>query len=145
MEEKSKNRIVGTYIAVDLTRCSGCRCCELVCSLFHYGECNLELVGINIIKDTFSGDYLVNTCRQCEEPRCQLVCPVEAIYVDEKTGAKIIDDKKCIGCRACEEECQFQMVKFLLDKNVCFKCDMCGGEPQCVRYCPFAALTIAET
>lgn len=144
MSEKEEVLTVKTYIVANPALCSGCRCCELVCSLFHYGECNPELAGVHVIKDTFSGDYEVKTCLQCNEPPCQKACPVQAIYIDEKTGVPVINEDNCIGCRMCEEECQYQMVKFIPEKEVCFKCDLCGGDPQCVSYCPYGALTIAE-
>ena len=132
------------HIAVNSALCSGCHCCELACSLFHHGECNPELAGVYVIKDTFTGDYEVKTCLQCNEPRCQTACPVQALHIDERTGAPVIDEDNCIGCGVCAEECQFHMVRFIPDKDVYFKCDLCGGNPQCVIYCPYGALTIAE-
>ena len=132
-------------IASNSTVCSGCRLCQLACSLFHYGECNLELASIRVIKDVFYGEYQVETCRQCKEPQCVSACPTQAIYVDEKTGAKVIDEKNCTGCRACEEECLFHMIGYIPEKNLCFKCDLCGGDPQCVNNCPYAAVTPAKT
>ena len=144
MSEKEEALTAKMYIAANPALCSGCRCCELACSLFHYGECNPELAGVYVTKDTFIGDYEVKTCLQCNEPRCQTACPVQAIYIDERTGAAVIDEKNCIGCRVCEEECQFHMVRLIADKDVYFKCDLCGGNPQCVSYCPYGALTIAE-
>ena len=72
-------------------------------------------------------------------------CPVQAISVDEKIGAKIIDKENCTGCRVCEQECLFHMIGYIPEKNVCFKCDLCGGDPQCVANCPFLAVKLAKT
>ena len=58
MLKKGETDTMKMYIAANPALCSGCRCCELACSLFHFGECNPELAGLNVIKDTFS-DTLV--------------------------------------------------------------------------------------
>jgi anaerobic carbon-monoxide dehydrogenase iron sulfur subunit len=144
MSNKEETLKVKMYISGNSTLCSGCRRCELACSLFHHGECNPELAGIHVLKDTFSGDYEIKTCLQCKEPRCETACPVQAIGIAEKTGARIINENICIGCRSCEEACQFHMVGFVPEKNICFKCDLCGGDPQCLSNCPYNAVTIAE-
>lgn len=145
MSEKSESSPSNMFVASDSAICGGCRRCEMACSLFHHGECNMELASIHVNKDVFSGEYEVETCRQCKEPECVAACPVQAISVDEKTGAKIIDEKECIGCRVCEQECLFHMIGYIPEKNVCFKCDLCGGDPQCVSNCPFLAVKLAKT
>jgi len=60
------------------------------------------------------------------------------MYVDTKTGARVIDEEKCIGCRRCVEACPFSesMIVYNPEKNVCEKCDLCGGDPECVKQCP---------
>ena len=145
MSEKIEAPVAKMYVASDSAICGGCRRCELVCSLFHYGECNLELSSVHVIKDAFSGEYEIETCRQCKGAECLSICPVEgAIYIDENTGARVINEEKCSGCRLCEEECLFHMIGYIPEKNLCFKCDLCGGEPQCVENCPHTALTIVK-
>jgi Fe-S-cluster-containing dehydrogenase component len=67
-------------------------------------------------------------------------CPVEAFHRDEKTGAVLIDDDVCIGCRLCIDECPFGGISIDPDKERVIKCDLCGGDPQCVKYCPTSAL-----
>jgi Fe-S-cluster-containing hydrogenase component 2 len=49
-----------------------------------------------------------------------------------------INYDECIGCEACVQACPFGAIIALEDKVV--KCELCGGSPQCVRYC--AAETI---
>jgi Fe-S-cluster-containing dehydrogenase component len=144
MSEKGEAPLSKMYIAGDSVSCGGCRRCQLACSLYHYGECNLELASVHVTKHVFSGEYDVKTCRQCKEPSCLPACPVQAIYLDAKTGALVIDEKNCTGCRLCEEECPFNMIGYNPVMNISFKCDLCGGDPQCVDICSYAAVKLVE-
>ena len=144
MSEKDEAHVSRMYIASDPVSCGGCRRCQLACSLFHYGECNLELAGVRVTKNVFSGEYEVETCRQCKEPRCLAACSFGALHLDDKTGALVIDEKNCTGCRLCEEECQFDMIGYNPEMNISFKCDLCGGDPQCVNICPYTAVQLVE-
>jgi len=55
--------------------------------------------------------------------------------MDEKTGAVIIDEKKCIGCLVCVQACPFGAILVGPGGEV-LKCDLCGGDPKCVLHCP---------
>ena len=37
---------------------------------------------------------------------------------------------------------QFDMIWLNDDTEKAFKCDLCDGEPQCVRWCPSGAITV---
>jgi Fe-S-cluster-containing dehydrogenase component len=63
------------------------------------------------------------------------VCPVKAIYRDEELGAVTVDYDICIGCRSCVAVCPFGAMSYNVIDNKVFKCDFCGGDPQCVRFC----------
>jgi Fe-S-cluster-containing dehydrogenase component len=97
-----------------------------------------------VVKDVFSGEYEVETCRQCNEPKCLPACPVHAIYFNDKSGALVIDEKECTGCRLCEEECPFNMIGYNPVMKISFKCDLCGGDPQCVNICSYGAVKLVE-
>ena len=123
--------------------CAGCRTCEVVCSLYKEGISNPELSRIHVLKDELDG-YRCEPlpCRQCVRPECLLVCPTNALHVDATTGARVIDEKTCNGCQLCIKACVFTppRIRFNARTNVCFKCDLCGGDPQCVKFCPTGAI-----
>lgn len=135
-------------IMVNSDICAGCLTCNIVCSLYNEGVVSKELSRIHVLKDELGG-YLCEPvpCLQCDGPECLYACPVGAIYVDDVTGARVIDPKPCIGCKLCIEACPAtpKRIQFNTEKKVAVKCDLCGGEPQCVKFCPLGALTYEKT
>ena len=72
-------------------------------------------------------------------------CPVEgAMYIDEQTGARCINQEMCIGCKLCIEACGSYYdpprIAFDPERGKAIKCDLCGGDPQCVKWCSNGAL-----
>lgn len=127
--------------------CAGCRTCEAVCSLHKEGVVSPALSRISVSTRVLDGYVSVAyTCNQCAVAWCLSACPVGAIVVDGLTGAKVVDETKCTGCRSCVEACPFtpSRVAYNPAGGVCFKCDLCGGEPLCVEFCPMGALQLRE-
>jgi Fe-S-cluster-containing hydrogenase component 2 len=118
-----------------------------VCALAHEGVADLRFSRIQIIIDVQNG-YLcdINTCSQCSVAECMLACHKKAIGVDENTGAKVVDSEVCIGCGLCSKSCPATTARVTLVKSVkkAVKCDLCGGDPQCVSLCPMGALKYKE-
>lgn len=48
---------------------------------------------------------------------------------------------RCITCRACVGACPFGNMLWDAAARLAAKCDLCGGRPQCVKYCPTGAIT----
>jgi Fe-S-cluster-containing dehydrogenase component len=71
-------------------------------------------------------------------------CPENAIYVEKKTGARVVDLDKCTGEAACVKACQFSMIHLNPNTGQAFKCDLCGGDPQCAKWCPTGAITVKK-
>jgi len=127
-------------LSVSSEQCVGCRVCELACSARHEQSFNPAKSRIHIVKWDGKGLDIPTVCQQCIKPPCVKACPVEAFYRDEKTGAVLINDDICIGCRLCIDKCPFGAIFIDPDKERMVKCDLCGGNPRCVKYCPTGAL-----
>lgn len=127
-------------IAVEYEKCTGCRLCELVCSVVHHGVSNPERSRIRVIKWESEGIYVPTVCQQCEDAPCMNACPQKAISRDPETDAVMVDYSKCIGCRFCVAVCPFGAMSYNAKDKKVFKCDLCGGDPQCVRFCDVKAV-----
>jgi Fe-S-cluster-containing hydrogenase component 2 len=123
--------------------CIGCRICELMCSLHHYGEFNPSLALLRVFKNPLTGIYIPETCSQCAVPACYYACPVKgAIRIDQATGARVIVSNKCEACKKCYEACPSKMIVYDQARNTYVKCDLCGGNPACVEFCPTRAIRL---
>ena len=76
------------------------------------------------------------TCTQCDEAWCMHACPVDAIQRDAATGAKIVLEATCVGCKVCTIACPFGTINYVPDTGKVQKCDLCGGAPACAKACP---------
>lgn len=127
-------------IVVYPMECAGCRNCEVVCSLVHFGVCSPALSNIRVVEWQDKGLTVPFTCLQCENPVCMDSCPVNAISRDEKSGAVVANDNLCIGCKMCLLVCPFGGPRVNSQNGRIIKCDLCNGDPQCVKNCPTKAI-----
>ncbi len=134
----------GKVLLVDQEKCTGCRQCEMVCSVFHSGASNPSRSRIKVVKWENVGFYLPTTCQNCEKPFCVEVCPTKACHKDLGHQRVLIDRDKCIGCKTCIIACPFGAPLFDVVDRVTIKCDYCDGEPQCVRFCEAKAVTYVD-
>ena len=132
-------------LMIDYEKCTGCRQCELVCSVCHEGVSNPSRSRISVIKWEAEGLYIPMSCQQCEDAPCKAVCPVKAIHRDPALGYVKVDYDVCIGCRLCVAACPFGAMNFDAVGNKVIKCDLCDGDPTCVRFCDVNALDYVNT
>ncbi|MDP2645791.1 MAG: 4Fe-4S dicluster domain-containing protein [Desulfobacterales bacterium] len=133
-------------IVVHPERCTGCGDCEIACAakssqITGPGNSCIRVVSENEA-DNF---FLPTTCQQCEEPLCLAACASEAIYRDEALYRILIRRDKCVGCRMCVSACPFGAMGFDEQRGKAYKCDLCGGGPECVRVCGEKALEFTDT
>ena len=158
----SANGRVG--VLVDITRCMGCRGCQVACKQWNQLPAEkTEFGGTYENPPSLSADtwtkiqffessngrqewrFRKQQCFHCDQASCVTVCPTGAARKTEK-GIVIIDQSICTGCKYCVEACPFQTPKFSERSGTAIKCRFCwdrvanGLGPACVKACPTGAL-----
>lgn len=150
-------------VLVDLTRCIGCRGCQVACKSWNErGVTATKVTGVYTNPPQLSADcytrirfhetedqsrpvwnFVKNQCMHCKEPACASACPVGALE-KTKAGPVAYHFDKCIGCRYCMAACPFEIPKYEWDVRTPWiqKCSFCseriadGIEPACIKTCP---------
>jgi len=138
------------HLTISNEKCTGCRICENFCSFHHEEAIWPARSRITVAAQSNDGPFTLIVCHQGQDPclpesgdvPCAAACPVDAITRNEDTGAWVINIEECIGCGACAEACPFEAIIFDETLDVPLKCDLCGGEPECVEMCPGGALQL---
>ncbi len=162
-------------VLCDVSRCIGCRACEVACAkankleympqpsrdhaLEKHRKTSFEQrTVVNRYKTSKGIVYAKSQCMHCWQPACAAACLTNAMEKHQE-GPVTWDGDKCMGCRYCMVACPFEIPKYEYESNNprVQKCTMCwervekGKEPACVAACPVNALqfglrsTIMET
>lgn len=124
-------------------KCSGCKDCMRACNFTTHGSIAPEMSRIRVIK--FDGGLSVPMiCFQCEPAPCMSVCPTKALSRHRETYAVVLDYGKCIGCKLCLVACPFGAIHHDLGKRMVYKCDLCYGDPLCVKWCNEDAILFGQ-
>lgn len=125
-------------------KCIGCKSCEMACSLEREGQFRPSLSRINTLISQDDTVCLPVVCFQCEDAPCAEACPVDAIQREEYLGVVRVKEENCTGCGQCVSACPFGSMLFDTKEEKAKKCDLCGGNPACVEFCPTQALQYLE-
>ncbi len=136
---------LGLTILLDAPQCTGCRLCEIVCSVYHEGVVNPKKARIRVNDDYEHSLFLPHICQLCQPTPCVEACPSQALTQDIETGVIRINDQLCSGCGACVEVCPYSAIWWDTAQDRLFLCDRCGGNPQCTQFCTSGALTLRNT
>ena len=124
-------------------KCVGCKSCEVVCA--YTREKNFEPANSAVSVQIFEEACICVPvmCMQCEDAGCVNICPVKAMKRADDGSIKC-DTAKCIGCKMCVSACPMGNVDFNTMTRKIIKCELCGGKPNCVKYCPVDAIVYTD-
>lgn len=132
-------------LAVDPKKCIGCGLCQIACSINRCGVSNPTLSCIRVVNWMMKAAFLPVSCQQCEDAPCMAVCPKDAIYRDSDMDRVMVDYHRCVSCKMCVAACPFGAMGFDDNLRKVFKCDLCGGQPQCVEFCTPNSLSFVDS
>lgn len=154
-------------VLVDLTRCIGCRGCQVACKEWNERKARETsfrgdytnpaklssdcYTRIRFVESEKNGrpvwSFVKDQCMHCTNPACVSACPVAAL---KKTaaGPVVYDYDRCIGCRYCMTACPFHIPKYEWESTEPWvqKCGFCseriadGMAPACIKTCPTGTL-----
>ena len=117
-------------IKIDHTKCTGCKLCEVACSLQHTDAINpwrsriRVFIGEDFCLPVIAGPYTEAACNS--------------------KGIVLVDGMEMDGCVVCRASCPVKTAFKEPDTAIPLKCDFCGDppDPQCVKWCEPGALSI---
>ncbi len=146
--------------------CVNCKACIIACKVKHmwppYNTTGAiaEPKGVNLLQVYQHGPeispdgkvyqpFIGIACMHCEDAPCIKVCPFSAIYKDPETHITLIEEEKCIGCKACLWVCPFGAPSFREDGKLVL-CNLCidrlreGKQAACEAACQARAISVAS-
>ncbi|MCK4341861.1 MAG: 4Fe-4S dicluster domain-containing protein [Phycisphaerae bacterium] len=125
-------------LIVDPDQCTSCRLCELACSQLAVGAYQPSRSHIQVLIHADDAFFFPLVCIQCEDAACMDACPTEALVRDPDTNAVVVVEENCTECGLCVTACPYGAIRCFDGRA--FKCELCGGDPECVKYCSPGAL-----
>jgi Fe-S-cluster-containing hydrogenase component 2 len=135
---------VAKQLVLKPEKCINCRTCVMVCSFEHFQKFSTTLSAVTVFD--FESDVVTVPimCLQCDEASCVKICPTGAMR-HNAAGVAEVDYNKCITCKMCMQACPLGNISYSQSEKKIFKCDLCGGDPKCVRNCAAGALLFEDS
>jgi len=125
-------------------RCVGCKSCVAACAFEHEGSQRPEASRVHVYSFQYEGVSVPMLCQNCSDAACVTVCPTGAMHRNDVTALIELDESRCIRCRMCTMACQFGNTVYDALTDRIIKCDVCQGDPACVKVCPADALEFVD-
>jgi Fe-S-cluster-containing hydrogenase component 2 len=141
---KAKHQRKGT-IEVNYAACTGCRLCEMACSIFHEGTVWPDASRVRV-EQYYPGPLDIPViCHRCFERYCVVSCPTDALSYDAAAEVVRLDASACVQCGACYEACPHTgAIAPHPGTRMPMQCDLCDGQPRCAEACPTGCLAWVE-
>ena len=123
--------------------CIGCQICEIVCTNYHENGYGQKKARLRIEFPAFGQDlqyFKPMVCTLCG--RCLEVCEPGALSIGSE-GFLVLDRDLCTSCGECSDSCPFHVI-FMDSEEKPVLCDLCEGNPQCVRWCKRDSIVLTE-
>jgi len=128
-------------------KCVNCRICEEICSFRLCDAIKPSVAAIRIGREAgrWGTPYamLCDLCQGLDQPECVAICPEEALTLSG--GVIHWDQDKCTLCEECVSACPQKAVAFDRQASRINICDLCGGSPLCIEWCPEGVITLQNT
>lgn len=137
MSLESKKRVI-REIKVDISKCTGCRSCEMACSAYHaipkYSAINPARSRIRVYMDEVKDHFVPIRAASYTQAECS------------GRNQYVIGGEEYSVCAFCPASCPSRDYFKDPDSGLPLKCDMCEEipEPMCVMACKFDALVYHE-
>lgn len=142
--EKTVLPVVESKVLVhDSSKCTACTTCMIACSMKHFGTIDYDKSLIKIVFNPSLKAFEAVYCHHCDNPYCLNICPANAIFKDKVADNVVVirvNPLKCIGCGSCNLVCPMSVPRRDPQLRIAVKCDLCDGDPECVKACPTQAL-----
>ena len=108
----------------------------MACSVWHHGQVNRQASAIRVFKNDLTDS--MNTplmCFKCSNQQC--LSGEDVSSEEEQKKFVWSSDRVC--------RCPFNAI--YVDptaKSKAYHCDLCGGDPQCVKLCSVGAISIVD-
>lgn len=161
----------GKSILVDVSRCTGCRGCQVACKQWNELPATETFqTGTYQNPPDFSGDtyklvrfregrangkpywnFFSDMCRHCVNPPCVLAAEEGTAIHDDATGAVVYTERTAENdFQFMREACPYDIPRKNEKTGAIVKCTMCfdritaGGVPACVLSCPTGAMRFGD-
>jgi ferredoxin-type protein NapH len=132
-----------SFIVFHPDRCTGCGACEMICSTRNVAKVAPVSASVKVVRDEKEGKNFSILCQHCRKPLCLPACPTRAIEKGDD-GIVRIDKLFCTECGLCTMACPAAAPIKDPGSQEIHKCDLCEGDPLCVKHCPENALTFTR-
>lgn len=130
-------------IKYEIEKCVNCHLCEWVCSVRAVDMIKPTATAIRVARPERFGPISLHVCNLCEGSEtqaCVEACPADALML-EKGVVKYVQEN-CTQCMACLDVCPEAAVTWDEASERIIICDLCGGAPLCVQWCPENVLSL---